>query len=272
MTYATVMAAFDLDLPMNGVLAATRSLGKAFEATAIGVAAGQSSISPYFVEGPIAESYIAKVQQELLAKLSEIETRFREAVSADVQAVEWRSAERLPHPFIVASACAADLLVVGRALTPGNLMRGPDLPNLLMQAGRPVLVVPAEADSFSAERVLIAWKDAREARRAVSDALPLLRRAAHVQILAVEETDNPQERASVTDVAQWLARHHVTAEIVMRAGDGDISRSLEAGIAAFGPDIVVAGAFGHSRFREWILGGATRDLLANPTMSILFSH
>ena len=58
MTYSTVMAAFDLDLPVNGVLAATRSLGKTFNATAIGVAAGQCSISPYFVEGPVAESFI----------------------------------------------------------------------------------------------------------------------------------------------------------------------------------------------------------------------
>ena len=64
----------------------------------------------------------------------------------------------------------------------------------------------------------------------------------------------------------------MTADVASSAGDGDISRSLEAGIAAFRPDIVVAGAFGHSRFREWILGGVTRDLLANPTMSILFSH
>ena len=151
-------------------------------------------------------------------------------------------------------------------------MRGPDLSNLLMQAGRPVLAVPAEAESFSAERILIAWKDTREARRAVSDALPLLRRAAHVQILTVEEGDNSQERASVSDVAQWLARHQVTAEVVTRSGDGDISRSLEFGIAAFRPDLVVAGAFGHSRFREWILGGVTRGLLANPTISILFSH
>lgn len=272
MTYATVMAAFDLDLPMNGVLAATRALGKTFKATAIGVAAGQSSISPYFVEGPIAENFVAQVQQELLAKLRSIEARFRDEVSPDAQGVEWRSAERVPHPFIVASACAADLLIVGRALTPGNLMRGPDLSNLLMQAGRPVLAVPAEAESFSAERILIAWKDTREARRAVSDALPLLRRAAHVQILTVEEGDNSQERASVSDVAQWLARHQVTAEVVTRSGDGDISRSLEFGIAAFRPDLVVAGAFGHSRFREWILGGVTRGLLANPTISILFSH
>lgn len=272
MTYATVMAAFDLDLPMNGVLAATRALGKTFNAAAIGVAAGQSSISPYFVEGPIAENFVAQVRQELLAKLGSIESRFRDGVAADVRAVEWRSAERLPHPFIVASACAADLLVVGRALTPANLMRGPDLPNLLMQAGRPVLVVPAEADSFAAGRILIAWKDTREARRAVSDALPLLRRAAQVQILTVEEMGHSPERASVSDVVQWLARHQVTADVASSAGDGDISRSLEAGIAAFRPDIVVAGAFGHSRFREWILGGVTRDLLANPTMSILFSH
>lgn len=90
--------------------------------------------------------------------------------------------------------------------------------------------------------------------------------------MTVEETDNPHERASVNDLAQWLARHQVTAEIVTRTGDGDVSRSLDAGIAAFRPDIVVAGAFGHSRFREWILGGVTRDLLASPTMSVLFSH
>lgn len=272
MTYSTVMAAFDLDLPVNGVLAATRSLGKSFDAAVIGIAAGECSMSPYFAEGPIAERFIAEVRDELYAQLRSVESRFRQAIAPDIQVVDWRYAERLPNPFIVASACAADLLVVGRSRASGNLMRGPDIPSLLMQAGRPVLVVPAEADSFSAERVMIAWKDTREARRAVSDALPLLRKAASVRLLTIQETDNINDRASAIEAAGWLARHRVKAEIVTRAANGDVGRSLQAGIDEFRPDIIVAGAFGHSRFREWLLGGVTRGLLANPAISVLFSH
>ena len=175
---------------------------------------------------------------------------------------------------MIASARAADLIVTARPSPHGNLMHGPDVANLVMQAGRPVLVVPADAATFSADRVLVAWKDTRESRRAVSDALPLLTKAKEVHVVAIPE---PEGNAAATlagadDVVNWLARHGVQCRSRRASGlrrrwqvDRDAADEI-------GADIIVAGAFGHSRFMEWLLGGVTRHLLHSAKACVLFSH
>jgi nucleotide-binding universal stress UspA family protein len=274
MDYAVFMAALDLDLPTRGVLTASARLADMFDARTVGVAAGESTISPYFAEGPVADKFIAATEAELRAQLKSVEAAFREANTSRCDRIEWRSAERLPDGFIVASARAADLIVVARAQPQGNLMHGPDVGNLMMQAGRPVLVVPADAAEFSADCVLVAWKDTREARRAVSDALPILRRAKEVHLLVIHEpeTDEAAVAAGADDVVDFLARHGVKAFAITRADYGSVGRSIEECAGEIGADLIVAGAFGHSRFMEWLLGGVTRHLLHSSKTSVLFSH
>jgi nucleotide-binding universal stress UspA family protein len=274
MSYAVLMTALDLDLPTRGALVASASLAEMFGAHRIGVAAGECALSPYFAEGPIADEFIAQAQADLHSQLKAIEVQFRASCAGRCGNVEWRSAERLPSGFMIAAARAADLVVVGRPNPSTNLMRGPDVANLLMQAGRPVLVVPPDADEFLVERVLIAWKDTREARRAISDAMPLLRKAKEVCVLAIHEAEGNAAVAvaGTDDVVAWLARHGVKSVAIAEPDYGDVGRSIEEHAAEIEADVIVSGAFGHSRFTEWLLGGVTRHLLRSPKNSVLFSH
>lgn len=274
MSYAVVMAALDLDLPARGVLGASTWFADRFGARTIGIAAGECSISPYFAEGPVADKFIADAQAELRVQLKSAEDQFRKAHAVHAGRIDWRSAERLPDGFIIPSARAADLVVVGRPAASSNLMRGPDVGNLLMQAGRPVLVVSPDAAQFAAERVLVAWKDTRESRRAVSDALPLLAAAKEVHILAVHEPEanDAATLSGADDVVNFLASHGVKAVAIARPDYGSVGKSIDECAAETGADIIVAGAFGHSRFMEWLLGGVTRHLLRASKRSVLFSH
>lgn len=274
MNYAVLMAALDLDLPPHGVFTACARLAEIFHARTIGVAAGECTISPYFADGPVADTFIADCQSEVRSQLRLLGEQFRNALAARSDAIEWRSAERLPDRFIKASARAADLIVAGRPNTSGNLMRGPDIASLLMQAGRPVLVVAPEVTRFSAKRILVAWKDTREARRAASDALPLLRKAAEVHVLTVDEpaASGLSSSSCADDVANWLGRHGVKATVIVRPDYGNVGKSIEECAGEVNADIIVAGAFGHSRFMEWLLGGVTRHLLLNARMNVLLSH
>ena len=125
------------------------------------------------------------------------------------------------------------------------------------------------------DRVLIAWKDSRESRRAVADALPFLEKADEVMVLGVgsgEDTDNLQFETK--DVSDWLARHGVKAcRPTVAAATGDrVEAEILAHIDDFDADLVVAGGYGHSRATEWVLGGVTRTLLHLPKRYVLLSH
>jgi nucleotide-binding universal stress UspA family protein len=273
-TYAVILAALDLDLPPQGVLAASSSLAQMFDARVVGAVAGECSIGPYFAEGAVADKFLAEAAADLREQMKALERQFRNAHAGRGQRIEWRCAERLPDGFMVAAASAADLIVAGRPSPQANLMRGPDVANLMMQAGRPVLVMQADAAEFTCERVLVAWKDTREARRAVHDALPILRHADEVQVLAIHESEASSSAvlSGANDVVTWLARHGVTAVATAQPDYEGVGRAIEGAATDMQADVVVAGAFGHSRFMEWLLGGVTRYLLRSPNMNVLFSH
>jgi nucleotide-binding universal stress UspA family protein len=131
-----------------------------------------------------------------------------------------------------------------------------------MQAGRPLVIVPPAANWLDLRSVLVAWKDVREARRAVSDALPLLAAAKDVTIAEIPEqsTDHSDALLRVEDVAAWLLGHSVVASTVVPETRAKASIQLEEIAADVGAGVVIAGAYGHSRFHEWVLGGVTRHL------------
>jgi nucleotide-binding universal stress UspA family protein len=114
--------------------------------------------------------------------------------------------------------------------------------------------------------VLVAWNDTTEARRAISDALPLLRKASDVTVaeLIDDETRRPSAQARLDDVVAWLSRHGATARAQVANDHGHTATQLETIAADVGAGLIVAGAYGHSRFREWVLGGVTRKLV-NPS-------
>jgi nucleotide-binding universal stress UspA family protein len=143
-----------------------------------------------------------------------------------------------------------------------------------MQIGRPLLLVPSAVKWLDLRSVLIAWKDTREARRAVADALPLLRKGKDVTVAAiVEEGDHSSAVTEATrDVVGWLSRHGISAFEQIVARNGDAAAQLDEIAANTGAGLVVAGAYGHSRLREWALGGVTRHLVAESARCVMLSR
>ena len=172
-----------------------------------------------------------------------------------------------------------DLLVVTqcdpRART-GQAFGNPQIEAAILASARPVLILPyANAARTLGQDVLVAWDDSHAAARAVADALPLLRRARSVQVLRFNGIA-PEDEGGLSDdlgsVAEWLARHGVSATTRDEPATIKVSEALLSRAADQGADLIVMGAFGHARWRERILGGTTRDVLGSMTVPVLMSH
>ena len=145
---------------------------------------------------------------------------------------------------------------------------------VLLHCGAPVLVVP-RAGTFESlgERALVAWKDTREAARALRDALPLLRDARHASLVEVEPAAaNAAGDGSLEAAAAWLDSHSIPFDAHREIARADVGEQLLARARALGADLIVCGGYGHSRLREWALGGVTRHLLGHTTVPTLLSH
>ncbi len=140
---------------------------------------------------------------------------------------------------------------------------------------RPVLIVPPGLSHLDATCIVVAWKDSREARRAVADALPLLKRATSVLVLEICNTPGDQEdaKAVVDDVADYLSRHGVAAAAETRLlREASVSAELLLVAEQHGAELVVAGGYAHPRLQEWAFGGLTRTLLGHFPKCCLLSH
>jgi nucleotide-binding universal stress UspA family protein len=179
----------------------------------------------------------------------------------------------LQADVVAREARAADLVIIGNARASRDPFRALDPGSFILKAGRPVLVVPTGVTALPPRRVAVAWKDAREARRAVQDALPFLREAENVVIVEVAERGGGQASSRLRDVANYLTRHGIATvtERVLPV-DATASDSLLRFIADENISLVAAGGYGHSRLGEWAYGGVTRDLLAESPVCCLFSH
>jgi nucleotide-binding universal stress UspA family protein len=269
-TYASIMVALDLGPDVVARIKLAADLADRVGARLIGAAARQPVVAA-IAEAPFAAGMLVEEDRRFASEeLREVETVFRDAVGSRDR-IAFRSAFEMPTFFLAGQARAADLLVVGRqgrddhddwrfAVDPGDLALG---------AGRPILVAPPKISVLSAKRVVIAWKDAREARRAVRDALPLLKAADEVLVVAVGESG----RAGALDVKEHLDGHGINARTLVQARrESAVADDLIRAAEREGADLMVAGAYGHSRTREWILGGVTRDLLDHAPIPCLLAH
>jgi nucleotide-binding universal stress UspA family protein len=144
-----------------------------------------------------------------------------------------------------------------------------------MAAGRPVLVTPPDFTlTPMLAHVLIAWKDCRESRRALTDSLPLLGRAGKITVIGIGEEGNEKaNRDSVADVADFIRMHGKDATAMAMSSDGQsTAEQLLAYAKANEVGLIVLGGYGHARTREWIFGGVTRSLLRTSQICCLFSH
>lgn len=208
----------------------------------------------------------------------EAERMFHERTRVANVSAEWRQVEGALPDLVLQHGRFADLIIAGQRnaerLDPGT---APELPeHLILDAGRPVLVVPhTGVFPTVGERVVVAWKTNRGAARAVNDAMPFLKHAKEVCVVTI----NPEGGISGTgedpasDVVGHLARHGISAQArTQQAERGTLGQTLRETISSFGADLVVMGAFGRSRWRELILGGVTRTMLGNTPVPVLMSR
>jgi nucleotide-binding universal stress UspA family protein len=275
MTYSTVMVHLDLDEPNDARLHVAGDLAKQFDAKLIGIACCQPQPSVY-ADGMLAQALVRQLESEANDKLDQLEQRFKTAYQNRIENAEWRRAYAVPADYVAREARAVDLVVTGadRMGVLSDPLWRLDPSELVMKLGRPMMVVPPEVDRLKLSSVVVGWKDTREARRAVVDALPLLRKAKQVTVVEIIEHDDDRSGASsrVADVAAWLRRHQVDASHMVPNHRGDAVEQLTSHSSDVGADMIVAGAYGHTRMREWIFGGVTRDLITKSTRCSLLSH
>ena len=275
MDYKTVMVSLALDRPNDACLAVAGDLAERFGTHVVGIAASDLRPPLYFADGGYAQKLLDDESIAIRQRLSELEAEFRTSVQKRAKSVEWRSAQALPVPYILQQARRADILVVGaRSETIVDPCAAADPGDLLMQAGRPLIVVPPAVEWFDLRSVLVVWKDVREARRAVFDALPILAGAGDVTIAEIPEqgADRSDALLHVADVASWLLGHGIVASTVVPDSAGGVTEQLDRIAADVGAGAIIAGAYGHSRLREWIFGGVTRRLLDPSNRCSLLSH
>jgi nucleotide-binding universal stress UspA family protein len=275
MTYTSLMVHLDLDQSNDARLQIASDIAQRFEAAVIGIAASEQSAPLYYVEGSWAKEFIDRDQAELARRLGDAESQFRKALQGRSKSIEWRSAVAIPGPYVARNARAADLLIAGsRRAGSLDVARQLDPSELILQAGRPVMLVPPATKWLKFDSALVAWKDTRESRNAAAAALPLLRQFKDVTVAeVVEDSGRPQEaRAHVDDVVAWLRRHGVVASGVVPDRTGDAVSHLERIASDVGADVIVAGTYGRSRANEWIFGGVSRDLLMQSKRCCFLMH
>jgi nucleotide-binding universal stress UspA family protein len=253
------------------------SLAKLFEAHLAGVGFIYEPVIPGTVLGGIPTDLIEAQREENTKTAKAAASRFEAAaasagLSAEVRILDASVAGaadlfgRIARRF--------DLAVVGQARPKEGASEELLIEGALFESGRPVVVVPyVQTKAVSLERVLVCWDGSRPATRAIADALPILRRAKAIDIVAVSGERGKGSELVGTNMARHLARHGLTVALKrVSSGDVDVPSAIRAQVAETGADFMVMGGYGHSRLREFILGGVTRTILTSSTIPVLMSH
>ena len=273
MSYAALMVYVNADHVSKTIVSVAAGLADKFSANLIGLSA-LAIMPPFVAEGVVIVDNASEFDiAQMKTRLAEAGDKFRAAAGASYQ-TEWRSALEIPTDTLIGEARCADLIVIEKSSRSIDFYRVADIGAAILGAGRPFLVVPASVKSLTADHVVVGWKDTREARRAIQDALPFLHKAKRVTVIDICENDRKEAaRHGVDDVVLYLARHRIKAEgrvetqLLGSGADQIIGFAEEEGA-----DLLVTGAYGHSRLNEWIFGGMTRDLLTSSPICCLMSH
>jgi nucleotide-binding universal stress UspA family protein len=282
MTFASILVNVETDSPSSDARTAlAASLARRFKARLIGVAAAAVRSIPVIdpTGAAMVDAEILQAEQDrLVADLKAAGAAFLGRPDISGVDCEWRSAVYMPAEAVAREARAADLLVIGRdeEQARGSAYRSVDPGEVLLAAGRPLLVVPPATRDLHASHVVVGWKDTREARRAVADALPFLVEAETVEVVAVagdDEADAASRQAN--DVVHFLDRHRKRGGAkarVAREREAAAASALILAAEQTNADLIVAGGYGHARLTEWVFGGVTRDLLRQCPVCCLLSH
>ncbi|GEP07233.1 universal stress protein [Methylobacterium oxalidis] len=268
MSIASIMVSLDLGARAAERVRLAAGLASRFGATLTGIAARKMPNPGPGEDLKTIQAAYKEEQTKLEKDLKRCREVFEQSCGAEIRTA-WHQAEADATSFLVRQALAADLVIVGRETDndTGTLaaLPGP----VLMEVGRPVLVAPG-TDHLRAERIVVAWKDAPEARRAVSAALPLIRRAKQVFVVSAGEE---ARFTGAEQVCGFLNLHGAQATThLLTATSREVADEILRFTTREDADLVVMGGYGHSRLREWLFGGVTRDVLQTSPVCCLMSH
>lgn len=288
MSLAVILAVIDGAPGSESAMKAALELGRRFKARTdlLHVELDPAGAVPVVGEGmsgAAVEQIIESLQAEAETRRKEAERLFKEfCVEAGLPVVEPDAAPKAGEfaiafhrikgtepDLVLRRGRLADLVVLARSGWEGDGGLSATFDSALFDSGRPVLLLPqATAEGFG-RTVAVAWDGSRESARAVSASLPILETAEKVIILTARETDN---HAEPSQLLGYLAAHGIEAKTWAFTPESGIGEALLAEANKAKADLLVMGAYGHSRLRELVLGGATRGVLADATIPVLMSH
>ena len=254
-------------------LDAAVELAERHEGKVTGIYVLSRLIVPGFASFELSTEVYKRLDTEQRALSEEAERQFAERMAKSTAPSEWRLTTGDPVDALTTSAHYADIAVVGQTdPDDANSLSGL-ADSVVLGAGGPVLVWPyAGSFSANAETIMLAWNSTREAKRALSDALPIMQQASRVIVLGIDTGDG--KHIPGADVSAYLARHGVSAEARHTVSSSDLGASdaLLSEISDLGAGLLVMGGYGHHRMREVLLGGVTRDILRQMTVPVVMSH
>jgi nucleotide-binding universal stress UspA family protein len=273
MSYAVVMVYVDATGLPEGRVRVAASLADKYNATLIGLSA-LAIPPPFLFDGAVIHQAPESDIGQMMARLNAKEEWFRRVATANHRGLEWRPILDYPTDALAREARSADLVVIGQTKVSGDPLNSLDPGEALLKLGRPTLIVPDGVSSLSADHIVVGWKDTREARRIVQDGLPFFHEASHVTVVEICELEEESAAKQHTDdVVRYLVLHRVKAipRVIVRQ-DGSAADQIVKLAREEVADLIVTGAYGHTRLGEWMFGGVTRDLLANSSICCLMSH
>lgn len=252
--------------------------GRVHDAHVTGLAVSFEPVVPAFAAAPMPVDYLQAAHDQAVAAAKEAQGQFDEFARLAGVKNESRLAEILtggPLDNVLTHCRATDLVVIGQSNpdTP-EPMRELLIETVLFESGVPVLLVPyIGSKAFEPKNVLIGWDGSTTATRAIHSALPVLEKAEKVTILVIEKSAGTDAGQPGAEVANYLARHNmnVTIEVVTNP-QTSVADTVLNHVSDNGNDLVVMGGYGHSRMREFLFGGATREILESMTVPVLMAH
>ncbi|MBB4123887.1 universal stress protein [Martelella radicis] len=280
MTYKTILAVMESPTQAGGFLDYAIEIVRSFDAHLIGLHAETVNptpiIAPMEIPDPISIQSLQDMAEKRSAELGEI---FRKRAAREDISHEWRkivSASGFAGSSVIDSARSCDLIIAPQVSpdAPGDARA--DFESFLFESGRPVLLVPhVDKVAKPFNRVMVAWNGSREAARATFDALPFLKKAGEVEIFSVNPHDSKDQESGLTgaEIASTLARHGVN--VIATSAHADKAKAatiIENRLSDNSVDLLVMGAYTHSRLWEMLFGGVTRTLLESMTAATLMSR
>lgn len=252
--------------------------GRIHDAHVTGLAVSFEPVVPAFAAAPMPVDYMQAAHEQAIAAANEAKKDFDELARLAATRSESRIAEILtggPLENVLVHCRPTDLVVIGQS-NPDKPepMRELLIETVLFESGVPVMLVPyIGSTAFQPKNVLVGWDGSSTATRAIHAALPVLEKAEKITVLVIEKRASRDEGQPGADVANYLARHNmdVTVDVVINP-QASVADTVLNHVSDNGNDLVVMGGYGHSRMREFLFGGATREILEAMTVPVLMAH